>query len=60
MLEVIDFWLKNGKEVSWVGLAKALRGIGKYSQLADALMKKGVPNGGGCKLLAIYIMLLPR
>ena len=38
-MEIIDFWLKNSKDCSWMTLAEAVKSLGDHDQLASKLKK---------------------
>ena len=38
--KVLDFWLQNATECSWMKLAEAVEAMGEYAVLAEKLRKK--------------------
>ena len=40
--KVLDFWLRNAPECSWVKLAEAVKAMGGYAVLAEELRKKAL------------------
>ena len=39
-IEVINYWLRNGKKCSWETIAKALEQMGDYGELVTQIRKK--------------------
>ena len=48
---VLDFWLRNAPECSWVKLAEAVEAMGGYAVLAEELRKK--TSQGYCKHVCV-------
>ena len=50
--KVLDFWLQNAPECSWMKLAEAVEAMGEYAVLAEELRKK--TSQGYCKNFCIH------
>ena len=50
--KVLDFWLRNAPECSWVKLAEAVEAMGGYAVLAEKLRKK--TSQGYCKTFCVH------
>ena len=61
-LEMLDWWMKNGEDISWAHIAVALRNMYK-DQLAERIVRKycsriGMDSGtGNFRKLSVYLEL---